>query len=61
MGVIQNTWFASVFASIVAAAVGLHVAALHIEHQAHKSELAVVLTTAVPVAYMSGVCMGGTP
>jgi len=38
------------FASIVATGVGLHVAALYIEHQAHISELAVVLTTAIPLA-----------
>jgi len=38
------------FASIAATGVGLHVAALHIEHEAHISEFAVVLTTAVPVA-----------
>ncbi len=38
------------FASITATGVGLHVAALHIEHQTHISELAVVMTTAVPVA-----------
>jgi hypothetical protein len=29
---------------------GLHVAALYIEHEAHISQLAVVLTTAVPLA-----------
>lgn len=38
------------FASIVATGAGLHVAALEIEHQAHISALAVVLTTALPVA-----------
>jgi low temperature requirement protein LtrA len=39
-----------VFASIAATGAGLHVAALSIEHEAHISELAVVATTAVPVA-----------
>ena len=38
------------FASIAATGAGLHVAALYIEHEAHIGELAVVLTTAVPVA-----------
>ncbi len=38
------------FASIVATGVGLHVAALHIEHEAKISELAVVLATALPVS-----------
>jgi hypothetical protein len=38
------------FASLAASGVGLHVAALHIEHETHISELAVVATTAVPVA-----------
>jgi hypothetical protein len=38
------------FASVAATGVGLHVAALYIEHETHTSELAVVLTTAGPVA-----------
>jgi low temperature requirement protein LtrA len=37
------------FASIAATGVGLHVAALFIEHEAHISELAVLLATAIPV------------
>jgi len=38
------------FASIAAAGAGLHVAALFLERQAHISEFAVVLTTAVPTS-----------
>jgi low temperature requirement protein LtrA len=38
------------FASLAATGVGLHVAALSIEHEAHISTVAVVATTAVPVA-----------
>ncbi|MET0457977.1 MAG: low temperature requirement protein A [Ilumatobacteraceae bacterium] len=46
------------FAAIVATGTGLHVAALSIEHEAHLSELAVVLTTAVPVG-MYVLCLYG--
>jgi low temperature requirement protein LtrA len=38
------------FASLAATGTGLHVAALFLEHEAHISQLAVVLTTAVPLA-----------
>jgi low temperature requirement protein LtrA len=38
------------FAALAATGAGLHVAALFLEHEAHISELAVVLTTAVPLA-----------
>lgn len=38
------------FAALAATGAGLHVAALHIEHEANISQLAVVLTTAVPLA-----------
>ncbi len=38
------------FAALAATGAGLHVAALYLEHEAHISELAVVLTTAVPLA-----------
>ena len=38
------------FAALAATGAGLHVAALYIEHEAHISQLAVVLTTAVPLA-----------
>jgi len=38
------------FGSIAATGAGLHVAALSIEHEAHIGELAVVMTTAAPVA-----------
>ena len=38
------------FASIAATGAGLHVAALFLEHEAHISQLAVVLTTAIPLA-----------
>ena len=40
----------SLFGSIAATGAGLHVAALSIEHEAHIGELAVVVTTAAPVA-----------
>jgi low temperature requirement protein LtrA len=46
------------FASIVATGVGLHVAALYLEQQAHIDELAVVAATAVPVA-LYVVCLYG--
>ncbi len=39
-----------IFASIVATGAGLHVAAYFIEHKAHISSVATVLTVAVPVA-----------
>jgi low temperature requirement protein LtrA len=38
------------FAALAATGAGLHVAALYIEQKAHISQLAVVLTTAVPLA-----------
>jgi low temperature requirement protein LtrA len=38
------------FASLTATGVGLHVAALYIEHEAHIGPVAVVSTTAVPLA-----------
>ena len=38
------------FAALAATGAGLHVAALYLEHEAHISQLAVVLTTAVPLA-----------
>lgn len=38
------------FAGIAATGAGLHVAALFLEHEAHIGEVAVVLTTAVPLA-----------
>jgi low temperature requirement protein LtrA len=38
------------FAALAATGAGLHVAALYIEHEAHISQLAVVLTTAVPLS-----------
>ena len=38
------------FAALAATGAGLHVAALFLEHEAHISQLAVVLTTAVPLA-----------
>jgi low temperature requirement protein LtrA len=37
------------FAALAATGAGLHVAALYLEHEAHISELAVVLTTAIPL------------
>lgn len=39
-----------IFGSIVATGAGLHVAAYYIEHKAHISSVATVLTVAVPVA-----------
>ena len=38
------------FAGLAATGAGLHVAGLYIEHEAHIGQLAVVLTTAVPLA-----------
>ncbi|MET0577119.1 MAG: low temperature requirement protein A, partial [Ilumatobacteraceae bacterium] len=38
------------FAALVATGAGLHVAALYLEHEAHLSQLVVVITTAVPLA-----------
>jgi low temperature requirement protein LtrA len=38
------------FGALAATGVGLHVAALYIEHEAHIGEVAVVATTAVPLA-----------
>jgi low temperature requirement protein LtrA len=38
------------FAALAATGAGLHVAALFLEHEAHIGQLAVVLTTAVPLA-----------
>ena len=38
-----------VFAAIVAVGAGLHVVAYYLEHEAHISELAAVLTVAIPV------------
>jgi len=46
------------FASIVATGVGLHVAALYLEHQAHIDEFAVVCATAGPVAIYT-LCLYG--
>jgi low temperature requirement protein LtrA len=44
------------FAAVAATGAGLHVSALFLEHEAHIDELAVVLTTAVPlVVYV--ICM----
>lgn len=43
-----------VIAAIVATGAGLHVAAYHLEHKAHIGVLAVLLTTAIPVAVFVG-------
>ncbi|THK33842.1 low temperature requirement protein A [Ensifer sp. MPMI2T] len=43
-----------IFAAIIATGAGLHVAAYYIEHKAHISSVATVLTVAVPVAVYVG-------